>query len=431
MPRMVKGDEPGAPVTFSMETVAEMSEIKAKAEKAGMFMKAPNGKASKLTERQWLLVRTKAFKAWFGDWEKVALFKSARDEIMSMPAVAKLSGMELQKDGVPLTDKVPAYWNDVYHGAVESPEIGRVILDREGVKSSMGHGIGSLKSAAFYAVPDVIRFGRVFDRQTNWKERGYDTAVIAAPIYIGDTEYICEVVVERRPNKQSFYVHEVEIKEKLSNVFKTSTEGGTRQASRSVLAQRANEVNTLLECLEVDNKLGNKTPVVCAVEHKKGRDGNRYLVSAYPLEDRKLGKITQQLDKLVYCRYNDTAKFAADAPKGKAFDLLRAAIDGGRTVNVADYADIVKWKKAINTTFSASMEEASLKALNVLRTRADEGERNDNQLYHPCLYWDKAKARIWTGGGGLQSPTAPYPKRASGRSIQTPANLVKYKEEKI
>lgn len=36
----------------------------------------------------------------------------------------------------------------------------------------MGHGIGSLKSAAFYAVPDVIRFGRVFDRQTIGKSEG-------------------------------------------------------------------------------------------------------------------------------------------------------------------------------------------------------------------------------------------------------------------
>lgn len=30
---------------------------------------APNGKKSNLTERQWLQVRTKAFKDWFGDWE--------------------------------------------------------------------------------------------------------------------------------------------------------------------------------------------------------------------------------------------------------------------------------------------------------------------------------------------------------------------------
>ena len=56
-------------------------------------------------------------------------------------------------------------------------------------------------------------------------------------------------------------------------------------------------------------------------------------------------------------------------------------------------------------------------------------EHITNLLNHPCLYWDKAKARIWTGGGGLQSSTAPYPKRASGRKILKPADLVKYKEQ--
>lgn len=33
------------------------------------WMKAPNGKPTKLKERQWLQVRTPEFKAWFGDWE--------------------------------------------------------------------------------------------------------------------------------------------------------------------------------------------------------------------------------------------------------------------------------------------------------------------------------------------------------------------------
>ena len=37
-----------------------------------LWMKAPNGKATNLTEDQWLTVRTPAFKAWFGDWEQVA-----------------------------------------------------------------------------------------------------------------------------------------------------------------------------------------------------------------------------------------------------------------------------------------------------------------------------------------------------------------------
>lgn len=58
--------------TLSFSVTQEMADIKAAAEKDGTFMKAPNGKATNLTERQWLQVRTKAFKEWFGDWEKVA-----------------------------------------------------------------------------------------------------------------------------------------------------------------------------------------------------------------------------------------------------------------------------------------------------------------------------------------------------------------------
>ena len=48
----------------------EMERIKREAQANGTFMKAPNGKPTKLTERQWLQVRTEAFKKWFGDWEK-------------------------------------------------------------------------------------------------------------------------------------------------------------------------------------------------------------------------------------------------------------------------------------------------------------------------------------------------------------------------
>lgn len=33
------------------------------------YMRAPNGKASNLTENQWIMVRTPNFKKWFGDWE--------------------------------------------------------------------------------------------------------------------------------------------------------------------------------------------------------------------------------------------------------------------------------------------------------------------------------------------------------------------------
>lgn len=203
---------------------------------------APNGEPSHLTPQQYRQVRTPEFKRWFGDWEKVARFKAAVEKIMSMDPVAAISGQEFQKDGIPLTEKVTKFWKERFNGVAISPELGEVRLDLEGVKSSIGHGIGSLKSAAFACVEDVIRNGVVFDRQKNWKERGYDTAVIAAPVTIKGVEYVCEVVVEQRTNRQGFYLHEVEIKKKLEDVFKTSTEGGTPQASRSILALRAEDV---------------------------------------------------------------------------------------------------------------------------------------------------------------------------------------------
>lgn len=47
----------------------EKLSLKKKAISDGTFLKSPNGKDSKLTEDEWLTVRTKAFKNWFGDWE--------------------------------------------------------------------------------------------------------------------------------------------------------------------------------------------------------------------------------------------------------------------------------------------------------------------------------------------------------------------------
>lgn len=47
----------------------EEAEVDARLRGTDAWMKAPNGKPTNLTERQWIQVRTPAFKAWFGDWE--------------------------------------------------------------------------------------------------------------------------------------------------------------------------------------------------------------------------------------------------------------------------------------------------------------------------------------------------------------------------
>ena len=63
------------PTEDNFDNWTEEDEILAKAPRnAGGQLLAPNGNPSNLTEKQYVQVRTKAFKRWFGDWEKVNTF---------------------------------------------------------------------------------------------------------------------------------------------------------------------------------------------------------------------------------------------------------------------------------------------------------------------------------------------------------------------
>ncbi len=54
------------------EAADERAEIERRAKADGTWLKAPNGKPTKLTPHQWVQVRTRRFKEWFGDWEAPA-----------------------------------------------------------------------------------------------------------------------------------------------------------------------------------------------------------------------------------------------------------------------------------------------------------------------------------------------------------------------
>lgn len=77
------------------------------------------------------------------------------------------------------------------------------------VLNDIAHGIGREKATAFMAVPDVLKHGKVVDYQGNWKGRGYDTAIIAAPIQISGEDYFAGVCVKSVSGENKFYVHEV------------------------------------------------------------------------------------------------------------------------------------------------------------------------------------------------------------------------------
>ena len=61
------------------EAQKQYEEVKSKYVGTPLWMKAPNGKRTNLTEEQWVRVRTPNFKRWFGDWETLAVINEIKD----------------------------------------------------------------------------------------------------------------------------------------------------------------------------------------------------------------------------------------------------------------------------------------------------------------------------------------------------------------
>jgi GNAT superfamily N-acetyltransferase len=101
-------------------------------EKGGALYLAPNGKPSNLNETQWKLVRTAEFKAWFGDWEKLANIKITDSGVDD--STLELLGRDVSKvvdeNGEPLV---------VYHGTYAKEQFGVFDFD----KADLGFHFGT------------------------------------------------------------------------------------------------------------------------------------------------------------------------------------------------------------------------------------------------------------------------------------------------
>jgi hypothetical protein len=63
------GGERATEATAEAERYRQYDEVDKRYRGTPQWLKAPNGEPTKLTERQWIQVRTPNFKNWFGDWE--------------------------------------------------------------------------------------------------------------------------------------------------------------------------------------------------------------------------------------------------------------------------------------------------------------------------------------------------------------------------
>ena len=167
--------------------------------------------------------------------------------VVNMESLTRLNGTEFSKGEIDLVTQVTSYFESI-GGFVETP-YGKVELTRNGVKSSIAHGIGRNKAIAFSAVPDVLVRGKIIDYQNNRKQRGYDTIAVAAPIDIGEKGYYLAAIVKVENERNGYYLHEVALQEKEdTSAFKTVTaKSGTPSAEISSIYTLLNKLQDVKE----------------------------------------------------------------------------------------------------------------------------------------------------------------------------------------
>ena len=144
--------------------------------------------------------------------------------------IVEMTGKEFGDLKTPLTESVGEYFTNEWQNKVERPSFGSVILDERSIKDDIAHGkINRKKAASFHAVPYVIRDGVVIERNDNWKGRGYDSVIIAAPVAIDNERFIEFAILKKQPNSSRFYLHGVVTqKSLLDEVLRTDTEAARR-----------------------------------------------------------------------------------------------------------------------------------------------------------------------------------------------------------
>lgn len=185
------------------------------AKRDGSYMKAPNGAPTRLTEKQWAGVRTKAFKAWFGDWEK-----AARIEKLRKSEPVEISGEEITpSDDLKQYKKNAPEYGKRLQGEYTNKDTGRVIqLQRGrkngGLKEVLQHDINDaahIQSVA--AIPQIIENAVYIDsaenRDVNKNPQVAKYHYYVCGLKIGGEDYTVRMVEAEEKDGSRYYDHKL------------------------------------------------------------------------------------------------------------------------------------------------------------------------------------------------------------------------------
>ncbi|WP_314283457.1 hypothetical protein [Prevotella pallens] len=198
------------------------------------YMKAPNGKPTNLSEKQWAQVRTTAFKNWFGDWEK-----AARIEKLRRSKAVKITGEEIEPNSdLKQYKKNALEYGKNLRGEYTNKDTGETIAltggnSRGGMREILQHDykdIEHLQSIA--AIPQIIEKAIFVDETPNEDAERYPGVksfrYYVCGLKIGNTNYTVKAVVAVQNNGDRYYDHKLSSieKGKLLSIIPTIQKAG-------------------------------------------------------------------------------------------------------------------------------------------------------------------------------------------------------------
>ncbi len=228
--------------------------IKSEAEANGTFMLAPNGEATNLSERQWLQVRTKSFKEWFGDWEK-----SSRIEKLRKAEPVVLTGNEYEGK-YELERKSAKEWvKSNLRGKYTIEDTQEVVtIGRKGVNKVTSHSAGSeahLKS--FVAIPEMLNKATFITEEQASKNNAqyprYRYYVVG--LRIDGTDYTAKLTIGVDENGNKYYDHaltEIEKVNLLDRINSQADRGFISTGAEPNLSVTESKDSKLLLILQTD-----------------------------------------------------------------------------------------------------------------------------------------------------------------------------------
>lgn len=281
--------------------------------------------------------------------------------------------MPIKKNGE--TSNAIADYFDEIGGVAINPELGEVELNKRGAKSTTFHGIGKDKFVAVAAIKPVIENGIILEHKSNWKNRGYDTYLIAGKGVVGDENAVVGVVIKNYPKgnmRNKFYLHEVI---KIGDGLNNSADNGLTRVTDTAVDVNAENVTKPTPTIDTITQKDN------GVNSQYTQNGRKNSLKTGKLEKENelLRKFDAKMDEAVK---NAKAKNADKRQLAKAardiLDEFGFFYDSEKLTSELeglseDTKQIISGKM--------TMETFKKKARDIAANIIEEGTRSDSEAY--------------------------------------------------